>query len=604
MKTKLISAATWQVGLAVAATLLTVAGSVSAEGSAPAPKTTVPDLAGACQPEAMQSVAAKLDAGVTVKQIPNGPRLPGGVKYTPRHGKTPAYCQVTGSYVTNPKTGKTANFIATFPEQWNGKFLQLGCSGVCGYLLMNDPTAPPITVTAQGYPGQLIQKGYATFGNDLGHVLPSPSSSSSEWMNRPDGKIDADALEDYLVRADRVMADMGKSFTRAFYSRQAGAPAQIEKSYFMGCSQGGREALVAATRFPEKFDGIIAGSPVSNLSGSIWASVERGILAQQPGVTKLTHGQIEMLDARMVGRCDELDGVKDGLIQNPAACDFDPKRDLPICKPGQTGDSCVTEAQAQLVSTLLSGVTDETGRVVQPGYALGAPDENLVTPMPAKAPMDAHIRSIVGKAFDGKPLTTAHAGPPGPIESFHVVVNGAAYKTYYDLMREGTVEPEDFAKLFQQNRKLLWYHNLSDPALTPYMSINRYKRLAALHGGYAKLRNNIRFFTLPGTGHCGLGGDGPSNFDAIGALEGWVERGVAPNAIRARRNDPATSNVISGQIDWSKPPVRTMPLCAFPEMASYKGHGDVNDAANWECRASDRRMLKVAASGAEAGVVR
>src|SRR5262249_36100894 len=287
-----------------------------------------------------------------------------GVKLTPAKGKVQAYCQVTGSYVTNPKTGKTANFLATFPEKWNGKYLQLGCSGSCGYLLMNDPATPPITITTQGYPGQLFEKGYAIFGNDLGHLADSPASQSSEWMKSPDGALNEDALIDYFYRADRVMVDVGKAFTRAFYARQAGSKPEIGKSYFMGCSQGGREALVAATRFPEQFDGIIAGSPVSGLSGTIWSGTARGLLAQQPGLSKLTVGQVAMLKDRIVAKCDAVDGVTDGLIQNPAACDFHPTRDVPICGEGQVSDSCLTKAQAEIISTLFSGLSDEAGHLL------------------------------------------------------------------------------------------------------------------------------------------------------------------------------------------------------------------------------------------------
>jgi feruloyl esterase len=550
----------------------------------------------------MQQIASKLARGVVVKQIPNGPQFAGGVKYVAAAGKTPAYCQVTGSYTTNPKSGKTSNFIATFPAQWNGKYLQLGCSGLCGYLLMNDPATPPITVTAQGYPGQLIQKGYATFGNDLGHVLPGPTSMSSDWMKRPDGSVDADALDDYLYRSDRVMADVGKAFTHAFYAAKAGKPVKIEKSYFMGCSQGGREALIAATRFPDQFDGVIAGSPVSNLSGTIWANTGRGLAAQKAQATKLTPGQIEMLKGRMIAQCDAVDGVKDGLIQNPAACGFNPAHDLPICKTGHTDDNCVSEAQAHVISAWLTGATDEASHLVQPGYALIEPGDSLVTPVPAELPLDADLRSIVGSAFAGKPLLDFKEGGTGTIDAFHVVVDTAAYQKYYDLMRPGTVEAEDFTTLLNSKSKLLWYHNLSDPALTPYMSINRYERVAELNGGFARVQKQIRLFTIPSTGHCGMGGDGPGNFDAIGALEDWVEHDRAPNALIARRNDPATSNLLAGQIDWSKPPIRTMPLCAFPQMAHYKG-GDVNAATSWECNAADERMLQVGVTGRQAGVV-
>lgn len=561
-------------------------------------------FASLCTPAVMSSVASGLNRGVTIKKVPNGPQFEDGVRFVAASGKVPAFCQVTGSYVTNPETGKTANFIASFAEKWNGKYLQMGCSGACGYLLMNDPAAPPIVVTAQGYPGELMEKGYATFGDDLGHVLPSPMSMSFDWMKKPDGSIDEDALKDYLYRADRVLAQTGKAFTQAFYARQAGTAASISRSYFIGCSQGGREALIAATHFPEEFDGIISGAPAADLGGVTWHGMGRSKLAQQPGVTKLTDGQVAMLKSRIIDKCDAVDGVKDGLVQNPAACKFHPTRDLPICKAGQTSDSCVTKQQAELISTWFSGVTDEHGRVLQPGYTVSTIDGSIVTPIPAGIDVENGMRFAIGHTFDGQALSSARAGGPGPIDAFHIVLNGPAYQKYVEVNREGTVMAEDFDSFLQHGGKLLWYSGLSDPALTPYMSINRYKQLAAMHGGYSKLQKNIRFFSMPNVGHCGMGGEGPGNFDAIGTLESWVERGVAPDAIPARLNDPKTSNLIAGQIDWSKPAIRTMPLCAFPEMAHYKGHGDVNDAANWECRPTDKRMLAVGVSGREAGVVR
>ncbi|MEJ5979165.1 tannase/feruloyl esterase family alpha/beta hydrolase [Novosphingobium sp. PS1R-30] len=580
---------------------VTAVGAASRKDPAGPPPSA--DFAATCTPEAMTAVVAGLGAGIEVKQVPNGPQLPRGTKLVPAAGRVPAYCQVTGSYVTNPKTGKKAHFLATFPERWNGKYLQLGCSGSCGYLLMNDPAAPPITITAQGYPGQLIEKGYATFGNDLGHVAASPVAMGSDWLKAADGSLDVDALEDYLFRADFVMADMGKAYTRAFYGRVNGAGARITRSYFSGCSQGGREALIAATRFPEKFDGIIAGSPVVNQSGILWHGMARALFARDTAPAKLTPGQIGLLKSRVLDVCDGLDGVKDGLIQNPAACQIHP-RDVPICRPGEAGDTCLSKAQADSVSLYFAGVTDPAGNLVQPGMPMSDQGYGFVAPVPAGMPIDADMRFLVGKAFDGIPLATAREGGPGQIDALHAVVDAAAYRKYLGVLRRGTVMPEDFAKLLKSKARLLWYHNLSDEILTPFMSINAYKELAERHGGYASLRTRIRFFGVPGTGHCGMGGDGPSNFDAASALEDWVEKGAAPNALLARQLDPAFNNLLMGKVDWSRPALRTMPLCAFPQMAAYKGTGDIKRAENWECRASDTRMLQLGASGLQSGVRR
>jgi feruloyl esterase len=162
--------------------------------------------------------------------------------------------------------------------------------------------------------------------------------------------------------------------------------------------------------------------------------------------------------------------------------------------------------------------------------------------------------------------------------------------------------PDRTDKLFSLDRKFLIWHNLSDQTLTPYMSVNYYKQLAKRHGGYDKVQKNVRLFGIPGTGHCSITGVGPNNFDALSAIEDWVENGKAPDALLAKVSYQRMAMGPSASAGTMKPQ-RTMPLCQFPEMAHYSGQGDVNDAANWSCPAGDQSMLKVGASGRQAGVV-
>jgi feruloyl esterase len=187
--------------------------------------------------------------------------------------------------------------------------------------------------------------------------------------------------------------------------------------------------------------------------------------------------------------------------------------------------------------------------------------------------------------------------------AFHAVVRRAEANLVKSKLRKGIGHfPENFDTFIRQDRKLLIWHNLSDDKLPPFTSFALYKQLAARHGGYGKLGNNIRLFGLPGTPHCSGGGKpgGPGSFDAIAAMEAWVERGIGPNGLIATLYEPTPL----GSVDFTKPLGRTMPLCMFPQMARYKGSGDVNDAANWECKAGDTRMLKVGESGRRAGVLK
>lgn len=575
------------------------------------------DLQAMCRPEAVQRVASSLAVTtVTVKTIEENPRFPGGTKFVPAKGNVPAYCQVQGSFVTNPKTGRTANFLATLPANWNGKYLQLGCSGHCGNFAVSDPSTPFVTITTQGHPNQIMIKGYAAFATDEGHV----GFSGTPWAIKGPGKVDEDAITDFYYRADKVLAHMGKAFTTAFYAKLDGAPQKISHSYFNGCSGGGRDALVAASYFPEEFDGIIAGSPYDLMGRGIHA-VATAVSTLRAPDARISEAQLDLYNKVVTDKCDALDGVKDGLIQNPAACNFKPARDLPKCADGKSGDQCFTKAQLETLSTVLSAVTDPHGAIVEPGYSVSNLQSGFQPPKPPVDPAaanpwpdnesqdgglyslgDADVRVYAHKNdpdFAIRSIFSYRAGGAGQVTDFHAVIPQSEVQLAMTAGRPGTGHyPENAAKLIQQDRKLLIWHNFSDEKLTPYDSINYYKKLAKLHGGYAKLQNNVRLFMIPGSGHCSMSGVGPNNFDALTAMENWVEKHEAPDALPAR-----LFSTKSPMVDWSKKPLRSMPLCKFPEMARYSGKGDVNDGANWSCPAGDARLLAVGESGRQAGVI-
>ncbi|HTV96174.1 MAG TPA: tannase/feruloyl esterase family alpha/beta hydrolase [Steroidobacteraceae bacterium] len=586
----------------------------------------VADLASMCRPAAMQAIASRLSIKVQVQELPReeppGPFLTGGTAFKPESKELPAYCQVTGSFVTNPKTGKTANFLATFPAVWNQKYLQLGCGGHCGTFAVSDAASPAITITNQGKPGESISKGYASFATDEGHA----GFLQGQWAVQAPGRINEDALEDFLYRANKVLARMGKEFTTAFYAQATGTPRKISYAYFCGCSGGGRDALVAAAYFPEEFDGIIAGSAYANMANLAFLSTGVSLATIRTEDARVPPALIAQIDPIVKAKCDALDGVKDGLIQNPAACDFLPQRDLPRCAAGSSGgDHCFTEAQIQSVSTLLTAVTDAQGNIVQPGYTVsevqpallmppadpGLPDPWPDTGNPATSASggmgllgDAVLRVFTHRDdpdFHTRMVISFGSGGSGQVTGYRVIVPAAEVAKANEAMRMGIGDiPRNAAKLIKLDHKLLIWANLSDQLLTPYMSINYYKRLAKMYGGYAKLQRNIRLFAIPGTAHCSGGsvGQGPGSFDALSAMERWAEKREAPDGLLATLYQPTAYGV-----DFSKPLGRTMPLCKFPEMAHYGGKGDVKDAANWSCPAGDTSMLKVGASGRQAGVV-
>jgi feruloyl esterase len=202
-------------------------------------------------------------------------------------------------------------------------------------------------------------------------------------------------------------------------------------------------------------------------------------------------------------------------------------------------------------------------------------------------------------SFHTRSLFSFNAGGRGTVTAFRMIVPHKEVERASEATHMGIgSNVNNAARLIRQNRKLLLWHNLSDQLLTPYMSINYYKALAHRYGGYAILQRNIRLFTIPGSGHCSMSGVGPDNFDALTAIEDWVEKGNAPDALLAKLYSP-TSPVI----DVTKAPLRTMPLCQFPEMAHYNGNGDVKVAANWSCPSGDTSMLRIGESGRQAGVI-
>ena len=587
-------------------------------------RTVVPDLAAACRPEVVQAAVSKLSPAVTVKELPNeevpAAKMPGGTQFVAAAQGLPAYCQVAGSFVTNPRTGKTANFLATFPAEWNGKYLQIGCSGHCGQFAVGNAATPVITITTQGYPGQIIAKGYASFATDEGHA----GFAGGAWAIKGPGQVDEDAIEDFYYRADKVLAQLGKKITVAFYAQATKAPQKVSRSYFSGCSGGGRDAFVAASYFPEEFDGIIGGSAY-NLVGIDLQVGGTAVAALRSEDAAVPPALLSKVDSIVKAQCDKLDGVEDGLIQNPAACNFRPERDLPRCDGKTPADQCFTQAQIETISTALTAVTDEDGKVVQPAFSVSDfnPDFQMSTrpadltaaePWPddgsnpaqngaglwplANATLKVFLHQN-DPNFHTRSLFTYESGGSGPVTGFRVVVPKAQVAAALDKARMGIGHfPQNAAQLIQLNRKFLIWHNLSDGKLSPYSSINYYKTLAKLHGGYDKLQKNVRLFGIPDSGHCSMSGVGPRNFDALTAMEDWVEKGHAPDALLAK-----VYSVNSPIVDPSKTPLRTMPLCKFPEMAHYSGSGDVKDAVNWSCPANDTSMLKVGESGRQAGVI-
>ena len=532
---------------------------------------TVPDLEGFCRAERVQAAVGKLSPSVTIREVKNpaGPALPGGAKFTAATQEAQAYCQVTGSFVTSQKSGKTANFLATFPARWNGKYLQMGCSGHCGQFAVSNAATPYVTVTTQGYPGEIIGKGYASFATDEGHE----GFAGGTWAINGPGQVDREAIEDLYYRADQVLAKLGKQFTVSFYSEASKHAQTISRAYFNGCSGGGRDAFVAASYFPQEFDGIIGGSAY-NASGTPLQFAGVALATLRSDAAAVSPELIKLIDPIVKAQCDKLDGVEDGLIQNPMACNFRPERDLPRCDGNAPQGQCFSDAQIETISALLTAVTDEHGNVVQPGFSVSEVQAaSFLTPqrpadLAAPDPFpnsdngsltggywplaDAFLKVFIhgnDPNFYTRSLISFASGGAGPITNFHIVVPATEVARIKADARMGIGHfPENAANLLKLNRKFLIWHNLSDQVLTPYMSVNYYKELAKRSGGYPKLQANVRLFGIPGSGHCSGSGVGPDNFDALTAMEDWVRARKCGAPLRT------PEQLRQLQFHWGKPP--------------------------------------------------
>jgi feruloyl esterase len=496
-------------------------------------------------------------------------------------GLDPTYCEVTGRVATHGEGAGpgAATFRARLPQAWNSKYLASGPGGVAGSVT---PSMNPVDAAAS------IRKGYAFVTNDTGH---QSNTFDASWALISPGVPNEPALIDHFYRAPHQVAVATKALVMAFYGAES-----IERSYFDGCSTGGRLALVAAIRYPKDYDGIIAGAPYLDQRGTMLGGYKNAKAFLDAFISPAA---IVAIDAAVMANCDSADGVVDGLIQNPAKCSFDPDRLVP---------ETLTQAQADALKIFIRAVRDERGRLIYPGSSVsdlsasggfvpwieqGPPvDPSAAQPWGTAAPLiwriaDSIIRHVVMRDpdFNGNldwPQTDG-------------VVTREAARLFEKRTRAGDADQAgELVPYLRRGRKVLLYYGYGDQAISPYRTIRFYQDLAEIFGGYRNVQKHARLFMVPGMRHCGLG-PGPNTFDTLTALENWVERGIAPDGIMATKyvNDVPAQGV-----------ARTMPLCKYPEKARYDGVGDPLRAGSWTCPSRDRSLLEVGRNGIEAGLTR
>ena len=437
-----------------------------------------------------------------------------------------AFCRVAATLTPSPDSDIKIEVWMPLSD-WNGKFQAVGNGGWAGTI---------------SYPAmsEALARGYATASTDTGHT----GGDGSFVLGHPEKFVD------FAWRSVHEMTARAKTILEAFY----GNPAR--RSYWNGCSTGGRQGLMEAQRFPADYDGIVAGASANPRTRLNAAGLAMHQTLWRNPASVIPAAKYSLIHEAVLDACDANDGVKDRLIQDPTRCRFN--ADALLCK-GDDAPGCLTRPQAEAVAEIMTPVKTRSGVEVfpprEPGSEIGW---GLLFAAPDPQPLVADtFKYLVYKdpnwnwrTFDlDRDLQKAEASP----------------ETLAADAIESNLQP-----FVQRRGKLLMYHGWSDALVAPLASVNYYNSVLDRMGGAAATAEWIRLFMVPGMGHC-RGGDGPNTFDAMSALDDWVENAKPPERIVA-------SHATNGRVD------RTRPLCPYPQLAVYKGTGSIDDAGNFACR--------------------
>lgn len=452
----------------------------------------------------------------------------------------PGICRVTAVTTHPPATDKVRIWVAIPTSNWNGRFLGTGGGGFSGGSAGS--VNPPVAL------------GYASGATDTGHA-----GGSGSFAMDANGKLDWQAVRDNAHVGIHEMTTVGKALTEAMYGV---AP---RYSYFNGCSTGGRQALMEAQRYPQDYNGVVAGAPAINwpklMMQSMWGTMQMNLAGDPIRACKLAAAT-----SAAIAACDANDGVKDGVIENPHTCAYDPKALI-----GTSGGECgtFTEMDANVIRKIWDGPRRQDGAFVWYGQSRGA-DLNALSA--------SRGNPLKPQAFPFTLEWLKYFLTQNPQFDW-TTMTAAGYEHYWDQSVEefGIVIATDNADLSafrDRGGKAIIWHGWADPLITAEGTIDYYKRVWQQMGGAEKTAQFARLYLAPGIGHCG-GGAGPAPYGQLDALLSWVEDGKSPATLSAARRDQ------SGAI------TRSRPLCQYPLVAKYKGTGSIDEAANFVCGAGN-----------------
>ena len=455
---------------------------------------------------------------------------------TPATARAPEHCHAF--LMAQPEI----NIEVNLPTSWNGRFYMFGNGGWAGEAF---DASGRVANHARA-----LRAGFATASTDTGHSAALEPGASFA-LNRQ-------KLLDFGFRSLHVTAEAAKLLVRGYYGV---SPA---KSYYDGCSQGGREGLTIAQRFPNDFDGIIAGSPALYNTGNM---IARAYWMQGMGANPFPAAKLGLLAERVYAKCDAADGLKDGLIADPLRCAFKASRDLPRCAGGKDEPGCFTASEIASADRIYSDVFRQ-GKRFFPGWPVGA---EVAGPNGQSGWLGQEVRGPNGSSVWTnyardflRYMAMPGVDPDAAIAAFDI--NKDIPRLEFLRQVIDATDP-DLSAFRQRGGKLIMYFGWADPQLNPRVAVEYYEDVAGRMG--ASTGEFFRLFMVPGMFHCG-GGVGTGTFDVATPLLHWVESGAAPASIAASKISGGTT-------------VRTRPLCPYPQVARYKGGGSIDDAANFTC---------------------
>ena len=518
---------------------------------------------------AQQATANQIQACESLRQLRNLTITEAGMRDNDQSDS--AYCYVRG--IISPAIHFHAQL--PLPENFNGRFLQWGDGGKDGDL---------------DFANHRVAEGYAVTNSNTGHDSGTEPGSAFGYNNRQ-------AEIDFGYRAVHLTVMAGKTLVNNYYNR---AP---DYSYFEGCSTGGRQGLMEAQRYPNDFDGIVAGAPVNyyqamNAAGT-WnlQRMFKDNFAGNLAIDSNGDGQrdsvelVRILNDAVLQKCDANDGIRDGVLNNPLSCDFDPRVDLAdhMCPSSGNGAVCFNDAQIQTIADFYSGPYDSNGTVIYPGRTKGSELDwiglfvpsasNGMAPSMLRGPAGDHVNYLFYEEDPG--VTIPNLNDPnytprrdGMNPEFHWLdfsvddfTSGQA-----ELMSSimDATDPDQSSFLKSRDGKLIIYHGMGDALSVATATVNYFNDMVdtTFAGSFSDANDSSRLFLAPGMGHCG-GGPGPNNWDKLAPLVDWVENGVAPESLTATHST-------DGSVDNERL------LCTFPQQARYTGPtGGENDSDNW-----------------------